>query len=84
MTCVLCLFVNPPACSRCLRCRRAVAQSAAVEDESRVSFDPVFELMVDSGSFQYQPTELLNTLDFATDPTPSGLHFPPDRDVPCG
>jgi hypothetical protein len=78
MTCVLCLYVNPPALHQCLRCKRAVLQPAfAFDDDSdRVSFDPVFQLPIDANSGGHQPTELFGTLDFFTDPTPpDGISF---------
>jgi hypothetical protein len=80
MTCVLCLFVNPTVCQHCLRCRRAVSPSAAAaDDDDRVSFDPVLQLLTDSDSLEYQPTELVHTLDIADDPT-TGVHFPVERE----
>jgi hypothetical protein len=79
MTCVLCLFVNPPACPCCLRCRRAVSPSVgADDDDGRVSFDPVLQLLTDSCSMEYQPTELVHTLDLADDAT-AGVLFLAER-----
>ena len=79
MTCVLCLFANPPGVHRCLRCKRAVTHPAIVDDDDDaecVSFDPVFQLSIDDGSMGYQPTELCGTLDFSTDSTPAdGMPF---------
>jgi hypothetical protein len=84
MTCVLCLFNNPPASPCCLRCRRAVTVSVGTDDDDdRVSFDPVLQLLTDSDSLEYQPTELVHTLDLADDTT-AGVLFPPDRAAPCG
>ena len=73
MTCVLCLFANPPGVHRCLRCNRATALPALLTDDDTgtVSFDPVFQLALDDGSMGYQPTELFGTLDFALDSTPA-------------
>lgn len=84
MTCVLCLFVNPPAAPSCHRCRRAVTPSATADDDDRVSFDPVLRLFTDSDSLEYQPTELVHTLELAADDTSAGDAFLVDRSPAAG